>query len=131
MPRLLPLTAALVIGLALTTSSSAQNTSLPDMGSSAAELLSPEQEAEYGSYTLYQLRNYGYVLDDPLLDAWLQGMGHRLGASSDRPEQPFTFFLMKQRQVNAFATFGGYIGMNAGSGAEVLDDDAELPRQLT
>lgn len=114
MPRLLPLTAALVIGLALTTSSSAQNTSLPDMGSSAAELLSPEQEAEYGSYTLYQLRNYGYVLDDPLLDAWLQGMGHRLGASSDRPEQPFTFFLMKQRQVNAFATFGGYIGMNAG-----------------
>ncbi len=114
MPRLLPLTAALVIGLALTTSSQAQNTSLPDMGSSAAELLSPEQEAEYGSYTLYQLRNYGYVLDDPLLDAWLQGMGHRLGASSDRPEQPFTFFLMKQRQVNAFATFGGYIGMNAG-----------------
>jgi len=113
-PRLLPLTVALVIGLALTTSSQAQNSSLPDMGSSAAELLSPEQEAEYGAYTLYQLRNYGYVLDDPLLDAWLQGMGHRLGASSDRPEQPFTFFLMKQRQINAFATFGGYIGMNAG-----------------
>lgn len=115
MPRLLPLTAALVLGLGLITGSSqAQNSSLPDMGSSAAELLSPEQEAEYGSYTLYQLRNYGYVLDDPLLDAWLQGMGHRLGAASDRPEQPFTFFLLKQRQINAFATFGGYIGINAG-----------------
>ena len=114
MPRLLPLTAALIVSLGFITSSQAQNSILPDMGSSAAELLSPEQEAEYGAYTLYQLRNYGYVLDDPLLDAWLQGMGHRLGAASDRPEQPFTFFLMKNRQINAFATFGGYIGMNAG-----------------
>jgi predicted Zn-dependent protease len=113
-PRLLPLTAALIISLGFMTSSRAQNSSLPDMGSSAAELLNPEQEAEYGAYTLYQLRNYGYVLDDPLLDAWLQSMGHRLGAASDRPEQPFTFFLMKDRQINAFATFGGYIGMNAG-----------------
>ncbi len=114
MPRLLPLTAALIVSLGLLTSAQAQNTSLPDMGSSAAELLSPEQEAEYGAYTLYQLRNYGYILDDPLLDAWLQGMGHRLGAASDRPEQPFTFFLLKERQINAFATFGGYIGVNAG-----------------
>jgi beta-barrel assembly-enhancing protease len=113
-PRLLPLTAALVLSLGLLTNVKASDTSLPDMGSSAAELLSPEQEAEFGAYTLYQLRNYGYVLDDPLLDAWLQGMGHRLGAASDRPEQPFTFFLMKERQINAFATFGGYIGMNAG-----------------
>jgi beta-barrel assembly-enhancing protease len=115
-PRLLPLTAALVfiLGFTSSTRTQAQNTSLPDMGSSAAQLLSPEQEAQYGSYTLYQLRNYGYVLDDPLLDAWLQSMGHRLGAASDRPEQPFTFFLMKQRQINAFATFGGYIGVNAG-----------------
>lgn len=114
MPRLLPLTAALVFSLAFITSSQAQNSNLPDMGSSAAELLSPEMEAEYGAYTLYQLRNYGYVLDDPLLDSWLQGMGHRLGAASDRPEQPFTFFLMKDRQINAFATFGGYVGINAG-----------------
>lgn len=114
MPRLLPLAAAVVFSLGFITSSQAQNTNLPDMGSSAAELLNPEQEAEYGAYTLYQLRNYGYVLDDPLLDGWLQGMGHRLGAASDRPEQPFTFFLLKERQINAFATFGGYIGMNAG-----------------
>ena len=114
MPRLLPLVAALVFSLGVATGANAQNTGLPDMGSSAAELLSPEQEADYGAYTLYQLRNYGYVLDDPLLESWLQGMGHRLGAASDRPEQPFTFFLLKQRQINAFATFGGYIGVNAG-----------------
>src|SRR3546814_2380197 len=64
--------------------------------------------------TLSQLRNYGYTLDDPLLGAWLQSMGARLGAASDKPTQRFTFFLLGDRQINAFATLGGYIGVNAG-----------------
>ena len=92
----------------------AQETSLPELGSSAGELLTPEQEQQYGGYTLYQLRQYNLILDDPLIDAWLQTMGHRLGSSSDNPKQPFTFFMMRDRQINAFATLGGYIGMNAG-----------------
>lgn len=92
----------------------AQETSLPELGSSAGELLTPEQEQQYGGYTLHQLRQYNLILDDPLIDAWLQTMGHRLGSASDNPKQPFTFFMMRNRQINAFATLGGYIGMNAG-----------------
>src|SRR4249920_1346329 len=84
------------------------------MGSSAEQLLSPQQEAEYGAETLYQLRRLGYVLDDPLIESWLDGMGHRLGAASGQADQPFTFFMMRDREINAFATFGGYIGVNAG-----------------
>lgn len=91
-----------------------QETALPDLGSSAGELITPAQEAEYGAYTLYQMRQYGLILDDPLIDTWLQGMGHRLGASSDNPKQPYTFFMVRNRQINAFATLGGYIGINAG-----------------
>src|SRR3546814_3628424 len=64
--------------------------------------------------TLSQLRSYGYTLDDPLISAWLQSMGTRLGAASDKPTQRFTFFLLDDRQINAFATLGGYIGVNAG-----------------
>ena len=56
----------------------------------------------------------GYILEDPLLDGWLHDVGQRLSASSDRPQQSFTFFLLRDRQINAFATLGGYIGMNAG-----------------
>lgn len=91
-----------------------QETVLPDLGSSAGVLITPAQEAEYGAYTLYQMRNYGLILDDPLIDTWLQGMGYRLGASSDNPKQPYTFFMVRNRQINAFATLGGYIGINAG-----------------
>ena len=91
-----------------------QETLLPELGSSAGDLITPEQEQQYGSYTLYQLRQKNYILDDPLLDVWLQTLGHRLGASSDNPKQPFTFFMVRDRQINAFATLGGYIGINAG-----------------
>ena len=87
---------------------------LPDIGSSAGELLTPARQAEYGAMMLRELRNYGYLLEDPLLDDWLQSMGTRLGSNSDRPEQPYTLFMLKDRQINAFATLGGYIGMNAG-----------------
>ena len=41
-------------------------------------------------------------------------MGGRLGADSDQPRQPYNFFLLRDRQINAFATLGGYIGTNAG-----------------
>jgi predicted Zn-dependent protease len=87
---------------------------LPEMGSSAAELLTPAQELAYGGMMLRQLRAYEMVIDDPLLEGYLQGLGYRLASRSDRPVQPFTFFLMRSRQINAFATIGGYIGMNAG-----------------
>jgi predicted Zn-dependent protease len=106
------LAAALVIALAAPLSV-AQNR-LPDIGSSAGEVLNPAQQSEYGAMTLSQLRHYGYILDDPLLEGWLQTIGQRLAASSDKPRQSFTFFLLKDRQINAFATLGGYIGANAG-----------------
>ena len=122
---LLPLSAALglVLGLALAPPARAQDTRLPDIGSSAAELLTPAEEKEYGEYTLFQLRHYGYVLEDPLLDSWLSGMGHRLASASDRPEQPFTFFMLQDRQINAFATLGGYVGMNAGTVLAARNED--------
>jgi predicted Zn-dependent protease len=92
----------------------AQETQLPELGSSAGELLTPLQEQQYGAYLLHQIRQMNYVIDDPLVATWLQTMGHRLGAASDNPKQPYTFFMMRDRQINAFATLGGYIGMNAG-----------------
>ncbi len=112
--RILPPVAALSLALGLACSARAQSPALPDIGSSAGEVISPSMEANYGAYTLYELRRMGLVLDDPLIDSWLQAMGYRLAAASDTPRQSFTFFMLRDRQINAFATLGGYIGMNAG-----------------
>ncbi|QSX78289.1 MULTISPECIES: M48 family metalloprotease [Lysobacteraceae] len=113
MPRLLPLAAALTLALA-SVCATAQESRLPDIGSSARELLSPTQEREYGSMMLAQLRHYEYTLEDPLVASWLDTLGTRLAANSDKPRQAFTFFMMRDRQINAFATVGGYVGMNSG-----------------
>ena len=110
--RLLPAATAMLLALALTPSQAQQR--LPDIGSSADTLLAPAQQEEYGQMLLAQLRHYDYILDDPLVDGWLRGLGNRLAAASDQPSQPFTFFMMKDRSINAFATLGGYVGTNAG-----------------
>jgi predicted Zn-dependent protease len=111
--RIVLLSAAITLAIA-SLCAPAQESRLPDIGSSAAELLSPVKQEQYGSMMLAQLRHYDYILQDPLIDSWLDSLGSRLSASSDRPQQPFTFFMLRQRQINAFATLGGYIGVNAG-----------------
>ncbi|WP_425527654.1 M48 family metalloprotease [Xylella fastidiosa] len=92
----------------------AQESRLPDIGSSAGQLLTPARQAEYGKLMMAELRNYGYVLEDPLLQGWLQSIGEHLAANSDQPHQLFTFVLLKERQINAFATLGGYVAVNSG-----------------
>jgi predicted Zn-dependent protease len=116
MPRpLRPLLSVAAVTLALASlGAPAQESRLPDIGSSAGAVLGPVQQREYGQMLLAQLRHYDYVLDDPLVDGWLRSVGTRLGSASDQPGQDFTFFMLKDRQVNAFATLGGYIGTNAG-----------------
>ena len=107
------LSAALTLALA-SVGATAQESRLPEIGSSAAELLTPRQQREYGSMMLAQLRHYDYTLEDPLIASWLDTLGTRLAANSDKPQHPFTFFMLKDRQINAFATLGGYIGVNSG-----------------
>jgi len=117
LPAPRPLAAALLLTLMLAPAGPApaqDSLRLPDIGSSAGELLTPARQEEYGGMMLRELRNYGYLLDDPLIDDWLQALGDRLGAYSDRPEQRYTLFMLRDRQINAFATLGGYIGVNAG-----------------
>src|SRR5690606_30815556 len=73
---------------------------LPDIGSSAAAIITPKEQTEYGAMTLRELRRLDYVVDDPLLDAYLDSLGYRLVETSDQPEQEFTFFLLRDPNIN-------------------------------
>ena len=112
--RPLPAVVALMLVVASVCAPAQEGARLPDIGSSAGTVLSPADQRVYGEMMLSQLRNYDYILEDPLVDSWLRGVGNRLAAASDDPKQDFTFFMMADRQVNAFATVGGYVGVNAG-----------------
>ena len=126
LPALLTVALAAVLG----SSAQAQEPRLPDIGSSAGTVLSPAQQREYGEMTLSQLRNLGYTLDDPLVGGWLQSLGTRLGAASDRPDQAYTLFLLRDREINAFATLGGYIAVNSGL-ILAADDEDEVAAVLS
>ncbi len=91
-----------------------EDVQLPDIGSSAAAILSPDQERQIGEQMMRSLRAANAVADDPLLDEYLATAGYRLVAQTDRPEQRFTFFVVRSEQINAFAAPGGYVGMNTG-----------------
>ncbi len=109
--RLLPAIIAFALCLPFV---QAQNVELPDMGSSAGSLLSPEEESRYGARMLYELRRVDMVLEDALLDDYIHALGYRLVALSERPEQEFTFFVVRSDDINAFAAPGGYVGINVG-----------------
>lgn len=92
----------------------AQNVPLPDIGSSAGEILSPEQEYQYGARMLYEMRRVDLVLEDALIADYVHALGYRLVALSERPEQEFTFFVVRSNDINAFAAPGGFVGLNVG-----------------
>lgn len=95
---------------------------LPDIGSSAAAILSPQEQRAYGASMMHELRAYGLVLDDPLVVDYLNALGYRLVAHSDKPEQTYTFFVVRDAAINAFAAPGGYIGMNSGLITTAVDE---------
>src|SRR5579863_1338230 len=101
------------IGL-LAGNANAVDTRLPNLGSSAGQVASPEEQRQYGFYVLHELRNQNGVLDDALVADWLNTLGYRLVANSPQPDQAFTFFVVRDNDINAFALPGGFVGVNAG-----------------
>ncbi|HSE12928.1 MAG TPA: M48 family metalloprotease [Rudaea sp.] len=118
------LAALLIAGVsAITGIAHATDTPLPDIGSSAGTVASPEEQRQYGFYMLHELRNQNMVLDDELLADYLNTLGFRLVAYSPKPDQPFTFFVVRDNAINAFAMPGGFVGVNTGLILMTRDED--------
>jgi beta-barrel assembly-enhancing protease len=89
---------------------------LPDLGESARADLSPALEKKIGDSIMNDIRLHEptYV-DDPEVNDYLNRLGQRLVAASNEPGADFHFFAIRDNQINAFAMFGGYIGVNTGT----------------
>ncbi|MDR1662512.1 MAG: M48 family metalloprotease [Azoarcus sp.] len=107
-----------VLGLiaCLSLAGNAQANDLPDLGESARAELSPQMERRIGENIMNEirLREPGYV-DDPEINDYLERLGRRLVEASANPGGEFHFFAIRDNTVNAFAMFGGYIGVNTGT----------------
>ncbi|MDR2614414.1 MAG: M48 family metalloprotease [Candidatus Accumulibacter sp.] len=100
----------------LSLASNAQVNGLPDLGESARAELSPQVERRIGESIMNEirLREPSYV-DDPEINDYLDRLGRRLVEASANPGGEFHFFAIRDGTVNAFAMFGGYIGVNTGT----------------
>ena len=103
----------LALGAHATSDTSVSN-DLPDMGSPENAMLSRSDEFQIGLMAMHQLRSQGLVLDDPELTDYIQQLGSRLAAQARDDDQNFQYFILRSNEVNAFATFGGFICVNSG-----------------
>ncbi|WP_416347479.1 M48 family metalloprotease [Acerihabitans sp. TG2] len=82
---------------------------LPDMGTTAGSTLSIDQEIQMGDFYLRQMRAGAPLINDPLLNAYINQLGGRLVAHAHSVHTPFHFFLIHSDELNAFAFFGGNV----------------------
>jgi beta-barrel assembly-enhancing protease len=96
------------------TSDATVSNDLPDMGSPENAVLSRSDEFQIGLMAMHQLRGQGLILEDPELSDYIQQLGSRLAAQARDDDQNFQYFILRSNEVNAFATFGGFICVNSG-----------------
>src|SRR5258705_12823493 len=112
--------AAIVAGLLLAagahaaSDTSAVSSQLPDMGSPENAILSKSDEYQIGLMAMRQLRGQELILEDPELTDYIQHLGSRLAAQARDDDQNFQYFVIHSPDINAFATYGGFICVNSG-----------------
>jgi predicted Zn-dependent protease len=106
--------AALSLALTLSTPLALAD-GLPDLGDTARGELSAIVERRIGESIMNDIRLHDpQYLDDPEIEWYVNELGQRLAASANDAGTSFNFFAMRDPTINAFAMFGGYIGVNSG-----------------
>ncbi|GAL14807.1 exported zinc metalloprotease YfgC precursor [Vibrio astriarenae] len=82
---------------------SADPIELPSIGTTAGGTLTIDQESIYGEAYMRMLRNSYPIVNDPVLNEYIDSLGHRLVANANDVKTPFTFFMIRDRNINAFA----------------------------
>lgn len=87
---------------------------LPDFGDVSGNLLTPTAERRLGQAFMRSVRASTQVIDDPLLDDYLNDLGRRLTEHTALGSDSFHFFFVEDPSVNAFAGPAGHIGIHTG-----------------
>ena len=113
----LPLTFFLAIAIACATN--------PVTGKRELSLMSESQEISIGKENHPQIIAEMGQYNDAGLQRYINDIGQRLAKTSERPALPWTFTIVDQPVVNAFAVPGGFIYITRGILA-YLDNEAQL-----
>lgn len=113
--RKLSVAVTLGISLSLAAGASLAQQNLPNMGEPADNALSPIEEKQLGAQFMRQIRASLPLIRDVPTAEYVETLGNRLAVASGKSTQlDFTFFVINDDQINAFAIPGGYVGINIG-----------------
>lgn len=101
----------------------------PVTGERQLALVSESQELEMGKQAAEETRKGIGVVNDDGLQGYVQGVGAKLAAHSERPQLPWSFQVVDDPTPNAFALPGGYIFVTRGL-MSYMDSEAELASVL-
>ncbi len=88
--------------------------------------MSPEKEKRVGAEEHPKIiEQFGGVYDDPDLGFYVARIGAALARHSEMPDLGFTFTVLNDETVNAFALPGGYVYITRGLLA-IVSDEAEM-----
>ncbi|NKC11758.1 MAG: M48 family metalloprotease [Gammaproteobacteria bacterium] len=93
---------------------SAQSIRLPDIADSSEAVISKVDDTQLGELFLREIRAREEALEDPEVEHYVNEIGYRLTQASDGANRPFTFLVLREPIVNAFAGPNGVIGLNTG-----------------
>ena len=102
------------LALSLGQAVAATEIDLPDIGDPASTLLTPAEEGRFGEELLREFRRTLPLIDDPLVESYVESLGGRLVASAPDARGGFRFIVVRDPRINAFAAPGGIIGVNTG-----------------
>ena len=87
---------------------------LPDLGEVSRQYFSDQEEQTLGRTIMRDVYTDPRYLDDPEIENYLNQLGYRLVSVSSRNQRTFTFFVLDDPTINAFALPGGNIGVHTG-----------------
>ena len=88
-----------------------------------AGIISTKQEISIGESAARQVEKQYKLVEDPVLQARVQRIGEKIAAVSSRPNLPYTFKVLDDEDVNAFALPGGFIYLFKGLTDYMVTDD--------
>jgi predicted Zn-dependent protease len=97
----------------------------PATGEREFSLMSEAQEIQLGRQADAQVRQEMGLYNDPELQRYIEAVGMKLAKASERPNLPWSFAVVDQPAINAFALPGGFIYLTRGI-LPFLDDEAQL-----
>ena len=102
------------LAIAISPQISFADNNLPDIGGPASAELSPAKEAELGRILVPEVRGHLPVSNDPELNQYILSLGTRIISGGLNADSPFTFLLVIDPDINAFALPGGIVAINTG-----------------